>query len=127
MEVCDVCGRLIEEDHKCSEVILDKEKNIYKMVKEEQQSEILSEIEKLELKSGDLLLFSYDPSQPQQVIEATIGQLNELVQEYKKELVPIVVLPMTFDLQTMGKEDLIAFRDSAQALLNNIEEREKKE
>lgn len=123
--ICKVCGRFIEEDHKCSDVILDKEEEIFDIVKKEQQGEILAEIEKLEIKDGDILLFAYDPSLPQQVIEATVDQVNDFVQEYRKELVPIMVLPMTFDLQAMDKEGLIAFRDSAQQLIDDIEELEK--
>ena len=126
MEVCDKCGRIIEEDHKCSEIILGKEKEIFEMVKRENQSELIRDMEKLELNDGDLLLFTYDPSMPQDVIQAMVSQVSELVQEHKERLVPVVVLPMTFDLQQMSLDDLKAFRDSAQNLIDNIESQEKK-
>lgn len=124
MEVCDKCGRILEEEHECSKILVDNEIEIEKILKVEPQSALLSQMERLELNKGDLLLFSYDSHMDISDIQKTGSQIVSMIEEYKDELVPVIFLPDTFSLQSMAKSDLKSFIDDAQEIYDGLDDEE---
>ena len=127
MEVCNKCGRIIEEDHVCSKALMGNDDKIANILKVEPQLELLSRMEKLELNKGDLLLFSYDPQMEIDSIQETGQQIVAMIEEYKDTMVPVIFLPNNFCLQSMTKQDLGEFLNDAQKIYEDMDDEEKTE